>query len=100
MNTDTELESLTEAFRALRQTTTYLKLSDKELSECLENHRDSVLELALELEEKEFWFPALQLFTQTTIDLNDILIYLKAKHSGFEILTFDKDFQRLKRKFG
>ena len=52
----------------------------------------------LEIEERELWFEAFRIFQEKNLSLFDIFLFLKAQKSGAEVLSFDQDFKKLKRR--
>lgn len=51
----------------------------------------------LEIQEREIWLLAFKIFQETNLSLFDIFLFLKAKKEKAEILSFDKDFKKLKK---
>lgn len=49
----------------------------------------------LEIEDRSLWLSVLETFKVKNISLLDILLSEKARNKGAEILSFDKDFQKL-----
>lgn len=51
----------------------------------------------LDVEYRFIWVRALGIYLKTNCDLVDIFLLERARQEGAEILSFDRDFQRLKR---
>ena len=49
----------------------------------------------VEVEDRQVWLKTLLVYGRKKIDLLDIYLFEKAKDTGVEILSFDKDFKRL-----
>lgn len=49
----------------------------------------------LEIDDKEIFIEALELYAKIMIDLVDIFLFCKARAGGGEILSFDKDYRKL-----
>ena len=52
----------------------------------------------VEIENRDTWLETLQLYKNYNIDLLDIFLFFKAKKENAEVLSFDRDFVKLKRK--
>ena len=52
------------------------------------------------LDNKEEVLEALELYKSSKIDMVDILLFVHAKYQGYEVASFDKDFDKLKRLTG
>lgn len=51
----------------------------------------------LDIGEREIWLTAFKIFPEKNFSLFDIFLFLKARSRKAEVLTFDKDFRKLKR---
>ncbi len=51
----------------------------------------------IKIENKDAILEALELFKNSKIDMVDLMLFTIAKHKGYEIVSFDKDFKRLRR---
>lgn len=51
----------------------------------------------LEIEERDLWLEAFKVFQEKNVSLFDIFLFLKAQKESAEVLSFDKDFKKLKR---
>ena len=47
------------------------------------------------IESRDLWMRAFELYPKVNIDLMDIFLFVKAKSSLGEVLSFDKDFKKL-----
>lgn len=52
----------------------------------------------LDIEDRNIWIKILPFFAQSKIDLIDIFLFEKAKDINAQVLSFDKDFKKLKQK--
>lgn len=52
----------------------------------------------IDIEDRKIWIDVFLLYKKSGIDLIDIYLFLKARKEKAEILSFDKDFVKLKRK--
>jgi predicted nucleic-acid-binding protein len=48
------------------------------------------------VEKLDIWLKSLEVYSQTNIDIIDIFLYIQSKVSENQVLTFDKDFKKLK----
>ena len=53
----------------------------------------------LEIQDRETWLVAFKIFQEKNFPLFDIFLFLKAKSKEGEVLSFDKDFKKLKKFF-
>ena len=53
----------------------------------------------LTIEDRAVWGESFEIFSRKNIDLLDILIFVKAKTKGVEVLSFDKDLAKLAKEF-
>jgi len=53
----------------------------------------------LEIQDREIWLVAFKIFQEKSFPLFDIFLFLKAKRKEGEVLSFDKDFKKLKKFF-
>ena len=51
----------------------------------------------VDIENRQLWKEAIVIYRQKNINLIDIFLFLKACNSDSEVLSFDKDFSRLKK---
>lgn len=51
----------------------------------------------LDIEERDLWFEAFEIFLKGSFSLFDIFLFLKAQSQKAEVLSFDKDFRKLKK---
>ncbi|MGB9706738.1 MAG: PIN domain-containing protein [Microgenomates group bacterium] len=51
----------------------------------------------LDIEERDLWLEAFEIFRKSTLSLFDIFLFLKAKKEGAGVLSFDEDFKKLAR---
>lgn len=51
----------------------------------------------LEIEDKSVFLEALDLYERKNIDFVDAFLFCKAKNQGGEVLSFDRDFRKLKK---
>ena len=51
----------------------------------------------LEIEEREIWLKALETYIKKNFSLFDFFIFFKAKKENAQVLSFDKDFKKLKK---
>lgn len=66
-------------------------------TEITKNLLDLVKTAYLEIEDKDLWMRTLPIYAAARIDLIDIFLFMKAKASEGEVLSFDEDFRKLKR---
>lgn len=52
----------------------------------------------VEIEDRDTWLETLQFYKNYNIDLLDIFLFFRAKKKNAEVLSFDRDFAKLKRK--
>lgn len=51
----------------------------------------------LDIEERNLWLEVFEIFPKSRFPLFDIFLFLKAQSQKAEVLSFDNDFQKLKR---
>jgi len=51
----------------------------------------------LEFVDKKILYESLKIYQKQSIDLVDLILYFKAKTNKAEILSFDKDFDKLNK---
>ena len=51
----------------------------------------------VEIENRYLWMVSLGIYRDVKIDLLDIYLSVKANESGYEVLSYDKDFRKLER---
>lgn len=51
----------------------------------------------IKIENKDAILEVLELFKNSKVDMVDLMLFTIAKHKGYEIVSFDKDFKRLRR---
>ncbi|MDZ7586728.1 MAG: PIN domain-containing protein [Patescibacteria group bacterium] len=51
----------------------------------------------IEIDNKGEMLEVMDLFKEVNIDFVDILLFVRAKNKGAEVLSFDKDFKKLER---
>lgn len=72
----------------------YYLLSNVEIANCLSTlAKTSFLDVA----DRSIWLKVLPVYAKKNISLIDIFLFEKAKSEGGEVLSFDKDFERLKK---
>lgn len=49
-------------------------------------------------EDRSIWIMCLELYRQTNFDLVDIFLFEKAKSENAEVLSFDRDFEKLGKR--
>ena len=54
----------------------------------------------VDIENKALWIKVLETYRNENVSLIDILLHNKAKGMGAEVLSFDKDFKKLVKKYG
>ena len=50
-----------------------------------------------DVKDRSIFIKALELYPKTNFDLVDIFLFERAKDAGGDVLSFDKDFERLKK---
>lgn len=71
----------------------YFSLTREEVSKYLVN---LVKTSYVDIEDRKIWIDIFILYKKSTIDLIDIYLFFKAKKENAEVLSFDKDFKKLK----
>lgn len=62
-----------------------------------EKHLSGLLKAPyFEVERRNFWLEALRIYLEIEVDLVDIFLFLIAKKEKGRVLSFDKDFKKLK----
>jgi len=51
----------------------------------------------VDVENRSLWIKTLEIYKEKNVSLLDIFLFLKAKDVGSEVLSFDRDFQKLKK---
>ena len=51
----------------------------------------------LEIENRNLWVTALSKYAETKISLLDVFLFTKANQDGYEVLSYDEDFQKLQK---
>lgn len=52
----------------------------------------------LDIEERDLWLEAFEIFRKSKLSLFDIFLFLSARKENAEVLSFDKDFKKLARR--
>lgn len=64
----------------------------------IEKHLSSLVRTTyFEIERRNLWLEVLRIYPEIKVDLVDIFLFLIAKKEKAEVLSFDKDFRKLKR---
>jgi predicted nucleic-acid-binding protein len=50
-----------------------------------------------EVKDRDLWIKSLEIYNKTNFDLVDIFLFTSANREGGEVLSFDQDFNKLKR---
>ena len=53
----------------------------------------------LAVQNRELWLEAIKIYQEKNLDFFDIFLFLKAQKEKAEVLSFDKDFQKLAKSF-
>lgn len=54
----------------------------------------------LQFEDRNLWLAALRIYKDTNVSLIDILVFVKAKEYGKDVISYDNDFKKLVKKYG
>ena len=58
---------------------------------------DLISSIYFDIKDRSLWIRTIELYPKTNFDLVDIFLFEKAKSVEGKVLSFDKDFQKLKR---
>lgn len=50
-----------------------------------------------DIQKRNLWIKSLELYSNTNFDLVDIFLWAQAEEKNIEVLSFDKDFEKLKK---
>ena len=70
------------------------KLSRVNIAKYIEN---IVKTIYLNVEQRDVWIKVMSIYPQVNFDVVDIFLAVKAKEENGEVLSFDKDFEKLEK---
>jgi len=72
----------------------YYKVDRKTISEHL---RNLVSTAYVKIENRDNWIYAIDIYSKSNVDIVDALLYAESKTRNNEVVSFDKDFQKLQK---